>query len=166
MSERFLYQPNKNGKFEYKVPVPCDKLSREISAKIQKSLDTRSDFRKSDKGFWRVEQYGFKATEIFFDMEACKGIKLKADANKILKNNNSIIPLNNANINEEGAYLLWSFDPFEEGLGKQAFKNRVVSLLSGSYLDKTHKERLNEAIESAKWLHSFSPLHLKRAISD
>ena len=166
MCKRFLYQPNDNGEFEYKVPVPCDELSLEISTKIQKSLDTRSDFRKSDKGFWRLQQYGFKATEIFFDMEACKGIKLKADANKVLKNDNSIIPLNDANINEEGAYLLWSFDPFEEELGKQAFKNRVISILNGSYLDKSYKERLDEAIESTKWLKNKSPLNFKRATSD
>ena len=164
--ERFVYRPNETGNLEYKVPIVCDELCLEISSKIQNLLNQRSDFRKSDKGHGRIENYGYKATEVFYDMENCKGIQLKGNAAAFYQDNPSYhTPLNLEDINKEGAYLIKSFDPFEKGLGKRAFKNRVDSMLDGNYLIKSHKQILNEAMESTKWLKEKYPLRFLKLIS-
>jgi hypothetical protein len=159
--ERFIYRPNETGTLSYNVPIICDDLCKEISSKIQKLLDERSNFRKSDKGYGRIENYGFKPTEVFYDMELCKGIKLKANPSEILIQDSSITPLNPEDINEKGAYLMLSFDPFKENIGKRAFKNEVSSMLEGNYLIKSHKRILDESVESAKWLNEKYPNHLR-----
>ena len=163
--ERFTYQPNETGNLEYKIPIVCDELCQEISGRIQNLLDERSDFRKSDKGYGRIENYGFKPAEVFYDMENCKGIKLKGNAEGFFMKDDFHSVLNPENIQEKGSYIMTSFDPFEKGLGKRAFKNRVESMLEGGTLIKSHKQILDEAMKSIKWLQENHPLRFQKLIS-
>ena len=94
-SKRFVYRPNHFGNFELSGPAIlhneiAENYRKDEINELIKDKDLRLEFRKSDKGIWSLNQYGYCKEEVFFDLNKGAIFKKTYENNFLL----SVRPIN------------------------------------------------------------------------
>ena len=163
-SKRFVYRPNHFGNFELSGPAIlhneiAENYRKDEINELIKDKDLRLEFRKSDKGIWSLNQYGYCKEEVFFDLNNCKVLSLEAVTKERIKKINLKEFQFPELLKEKHSYTITEHPIYAHSkvLGKIAFKNRIKFQLEGRHLQESYKERIDNAVNTMKWFKETHP---------